>query len=183
MSRTVACLAVLLLASCAELPLLEGGSVDGAVEEALQAARAPQAEQKAALTRAEQRFIGQPSAANRLRLATLLAALPVPLRDDPRALELLEPIADPASPGAGRFAALISGQLAERQRLAKELERAHREAERVRREREGAERDRVVADKERDKREEALRQQLEALRAIERNILEREDRMRKKGGR
>ena len=35
-------------------------------------------------------------------------------------------------------------------------------------------------DKERDKREEAMREQLEALRSIERNILEREDRLRKK---
>lgn len=183
MSRVLACFAAFLMAGCAELPLLGGGTVDGAVGEALLAARAPQAEQKTALVRAEQRFKREPSEENRLRLATLLAALPVPLRDDPRALELLEPVADPAAPGIGRFAALLSGQLAERQRLARELERTQREGERARREREGLERERVAADRERDKREDALRQQLEALRAIERNILEREDRMRKKGGR
>lgn len=178
-----ACLAALVLGGCAELPLLQGGSVDNTVADALHAARAPQPEQKAALVRAEQRFKRDPAVGNRLHLATLLAALPAPFRDDARALELLEPIADPDAAGAGRFAALLAGQLAERQRLAKELDRTQREAERVRRERESAERERIAADKERDKREEALRQQLEALRTIERNILEREDRMRKKGGR
>ena len=164
---------VALLAACAEFPLLEGGDVDAAVAEALAAARAPAAEQKAALGRAEQRFQADPSSANRLRLATLLAALPAPHRDDARAAALLEPMADAGAAGNGRFAALLAGQIAERQRLARELERAGRERERV-------ERERAAADKERDKREEALRDQLEALRSIERNILEREDRLRKK---
>ncbi len=41
-------------------------------------------------------------------------------------------------------------------------------------------RERVKTDAERDKREEALRQQLEALRSIERGILEREERLRRK---
>jgi hypothetical protein len=41
-------------------------------------------------------------------------------------------------------------------------------------------RERERSDKERDKREEALRQQLDALRAIERGILEREETMRRK---
>ena len=36
------------------------------------------------------------------------------------------------------------------------------------------------SDKERDLREEAMRQQLEALRSIERGILEREERLRKR---
>jgi hypothetical protein len=35
-------------------------------------------------------------------------------------------------------------------------------------------------DKERDKREETLRQQLEALRTIERSILEREEKLRRR---
>jgi hypothetical protein len=104
--------------------------------------------------------------ADRLRLATLLATLPAPLRDDARAAELLQPLADAATPGVGRFAALLASQVAERLRLTREMERAARERER--------------ADKERDKREEALRQQLEALRAIERGILEREEKMRKR---
>jgi hypothetical protein len=166
---------------CADFPLLEAsGGVDAAVAEALSAARGPVAEQKAAVARAEQRYKADPSAGNRLRLATLLAALPAPLRDDARAAELLEPIADAASPGIGRFSALLAGQAAERHRLARELDRASREAERHARERERTERERAAADKERDKREEALRQQLEALRSIERNILEREERLRKR---
>jgi hypothetical protein len=69
----------------------------------------------------------------------------------------------------GRFSALLAAQVAERQRLARELDRAVR-----------AERERVRADAERDKREEALREQLEALRSIERGILEREERLRRK---
>ena len=88
------------------------------------------------------------------------------MRDDARAAELFEPVADAAAPGLGRFAAFFSALVAERQRLTRELERAARERERV--------------DKDRDKREEALRQQLEALRAIERGILEREERLRRK---
>ena len=48
------------------------------------------------------------------------------------------------------------------------------------REREKAESEHERADKERDKREDALRQQLEALRSIERGILEREERLRRK---
>ena len=85
---------------------------------------------------------------------------------DARAAELLQPLADAATPGVGRFAALLASQIGERLRLTREMERAARERER--------------ADKERDKREEALRQQLEALRAIERGILEREEKMRRR---
>ena len=156
------------LAGCA---LLQPGAeqsamVDAIVADAMTAARAPSSEQKAALSRAQDAFTREPSAVNRLRLATLLAALAAPLRDDARAAELLEPMADAAAAGFGRFAAFLSAQIVERQRLARELERAAREHER--------------SDKDRDKREEALRQQLEALRAIERGILEREERLRGK---
>jgi len=51
--------------------------------------------------------------------------LPPPLRDDARALELLGPLADSASPGVGRFAALLSSQISERQRIAREFVEAH----------------------------------------------------------
>jgi hypothetical protein len=141
------------------------GVVDAIVAEAMAAARAPAAEQAAILGRAQQAFASGASA-DRLRLATLLATLPAPLRDDARAAELLQPLADAAAPGVGRFAALLASQIGERQRLVREMERAARERER--------------SDKERDKREEALRQQLEALRAIERGILEREEKMRRR---
>jgi hypothetical protein len=141
-------------------------SVDGIVSEVLEAARSPGSEQRAALARAQQAFIDGPSLANRLRLATLLATLPSPLRDDDRAQELLQPMASAAEPGYGRFAALLSAQVAEHARLTREAERIARERERL--------------DKERDKREEALRQQVEALRGIERGIREREERLRRR---
>lgn len=170
--------AALAAGGCAELPPFD--ATNAASGDALNAARAPVAEQKAALSRAQQRFISDPSAENRLRLATLLAALPVPLRDDARAMELLEPIADAGSPGIGRFAALLALEIQDRQRLQREVERLLKERNQ---ERAQAERERAASEKdraERDKREEALKQQLEALRAIERGILEREDRLRKR---
>jgi hypothetical protein len=167
--------AILALAGCAAVQQAVqpgGGVVDAVVAEAMAAARAPAAGQAAALARAQQAF-SSGAAADRLRLATLLATLPPPLRDDARATELLEPLADAASPGVGRFAALLSSQITERQRVVRELERVSKEAER-------AARDRDRSDKERDKREEALKQQLEALRAIERGILEREEKLRRR---
>jgi hypothetical protein len=159
--------ALLALAACTALeprpsPMLD---VDALVREALDASRGPAPQQKASLQRAEQAFLAKATPLNRLRLATLLGTLPPPLRDDVRAGELLEPIADPASAGIGRFAALLALQIGERARLARELDRVQREHER--------------SERERDKREEALRQQLEALRAIERGIQEREERLRR----
>ena len=171
----LAAVAVLLAGCAGVLPGLEDPA-DLASGEALNVSRAPAGEQKAALARAQQRFLADASTENRLRLATLLASLPAPLRDDARAAELLEPIADAGSPGTGRFAAFLAVQIGERQRLQREVERLAKERDRLER----AERERVAADKERDKREEALRQQLEALRAIERGILEREDRLRRR---
>ena len=48
------------------------------------------------------------------------------------------------------------------------------------RESERDKRDRERVDKERDKREEALRQQIEAMQSIERGILEREEKLRRR---
>jgi hypothetical protein len=153
--------ATLLLAGCAllEPQATDIVAVDGIVADALKAARAPAPEQKAALAAAQAVFEKTPAPGNRLRLATLLAVLPSPLRDDARAAELLESLASTSSPGYGRFAALLAGQISERQRLARERERT---------------------DKERDKREEALRQQIEAMQSIERGILEREEKLRRR---
>lgn len=166
--RCLAAAALLCLAACTAFDPRTSRvlTVDALIGEALQAIRAPATEQKSALTRAEKAFAAEPSATNRLRLATLLATLPEPLRNDARAGELLEPIADASDAGFGRFAALLRAHIAERRLAAAEAERAARERERN--------------DKERDKREEALRQQLEALRAIERGILEREERLRRR---
>ena len=95
-----------------------------------------------------------------------MRAYPEPLRDDRRAAELLQPLADPREPGYGRFAALLSAEVGEHARLVREADQAARERERM--------------DKERDKREEGLRQQLEALRGIERGIREREEKLRRR---
>ena len=166
--------AAAVLAGCAELPAQLQPGIDPVIGEAVEVARAPVAQQKAALARAQRDFAADPAPSQRARLAALLATLPEPLHDDARALELLEPLVETPSP-AGRFAAFLSAHISERQRLAREVERLAKE-------RASAERDHQNAEKERDKREEALRQQLEALRAIERGILEREERMRKKPG-
>src|SRR5256884_8292618 len=84
------------------------GTVDAIIADAMAAARAPSAEQKAAVSRAQDAFTRDPTAVNRLRLATLLAVLPAPLRDDARAAELVVPLADDAAPGLGFFAVLFS---------------------------------------------------------------------------
>jgi hypothetical protein len=172
------------LAGCAELQLPAvlqppTDQVDGVIREAAQAAPAAPAEQKAVLAGAQQALVNEASTLNRLRLATLLATLPAPLRDDARAAELLEPLVEPTGSATSRFAALIATQVAERQRMARELERLSKERALLERERQNADKERQNADKERDKREEALRQQLEALRAIERGILDREERLRR----
>ena len=166
--RCLVAAAFFALAGCAALDpeYQQVRAVDELMAELVHVGRAPAAEQKAALASAERAFSGERSSRNRLRLATLLATLPEPLRDDRRAAELLQPLADARAPGYGRFAALLSAEVEERSRRSREADQLAREHER--------------ADKERDKREEALRQQVEALRGIERGILEREERLRRR---
>ena len=180
--RAFLSLVLALLAGCAELQSIGDPyqPVDAIVGEAVSTARAPAAEQKAALQRAQESHAARPTPSSRLRLAVLLATLPAPLRDEARATELLGPLADASASGIGRFAALLAAQIGERQRLARDLERLGRDAERAARERERMDRERERLDKERDKREETLRQQLEALRSIERGILEREEKLRRR---
>ena len=174
--RVLVGLVLIGVAGCAALEQLD--PVDTVLRDAVTIARTTPAEQKSALAGAQQSFVSDTSALNRLRLATLLASRPAPLRDDARAAELLEPIANPNGSGVGRFAAFLGTQLAERQRVVRELERLAKERAALEKDRAAFEKDRV----ERDKREEALKQQLEALRAIERGILDREERMRGKPG-
>jgi len=160
--------ALLALGGCAALDPAhqQVTAVDGLMAEAAHAARAPSVEQRAALASAERAFASEGSSLNRLRLATLLATLPAPLRDDRRAAELLQPLSNPQEAGFGRFAALLSVEVSEHARRVREADQATLERDR--------------ADKERDKREEALRQQLEALRGIERGIREREEKLRRR---
>jgi len=168
--KRVVLMAGVALAGCAAVDPAPA-PVDAVVSEAVAVARAPAAEQRAALERA-QKASASGAPADRLRLAMLLATLPAPLRDDARALDLLQSIADSASPGIGRFAAVLAAPIAERQRLAHEVDRLKSELDRLK-----SEHERSL--KEHDKREETLKQQIEALRAIERGILEREEKMRR----
>ena len=165
--RALVLILVGLLAGCGLLPRepWEAAEVSRITSEAVAAARAPAPEQRQALEGAKRDYQRDASDANCLRLAAMLATLPEPLRDEPRAAALLKPLAarDDASP-YGSLAVLLAAQIAERQRLAREVERSTKEFERSARE--GA------------KREEALQQQLEALKSIERGIIEREQKSR-----
>jgi hypothetical protein len=126
-------------------------AVDEIVATALEATRASPQERRRTLARAQQAFARHPDDIARLRLATLLAALPPPLQDEARAAALLEPLAGgPRETPIARFAALLAAQLAEQRRA------LHAGAQR----------------------ETTLRRQLEALKAIERDIQAREERLR-----
>ena len=113
--------------------------------------------QKKELAHSAASFGRNPTPYARLKLGGLYA-MPAPgLRDDARALTLLEPLATGNGVAASErpvadLALLIYAQVAERQRLAKD------EA----------------------KKQDELREQIEAMRSIERSILDREERQRAK---
>jgi hypothetical protein len=117
-------------------------------------ARAGAGEQKREIAQAAASFSRTPSPYQRVRLGGLHAQ-PIPgLRDDARALALLEPLATGAAVAADRpiadLAALLYAQVAERQRMEKAEAR----------------------------KQEALREQIEAMKSIERSIMHREERQR-----
>jgi hypothetical protein len=103
----------------------------------------------------------------------LLATLPEPLRDDNSAYALLKPLAlaQGESPMQA-FAALLAGQVAERLRLARESEQAAREHDRSMRL--AQEREQALHEQQ-----QTLREQLNALKSIERGIVEREEKLRR----
>jgi hypothetical protein len=139
-----------LAAACANLGPQDGGAaaVSRIVAGAVHATRSPAAERRRILARAEEAFLQEPGDAARLQLATLLATLAPPLRDDARAAALLEPLRGGATQTPiARFAALLAAQVAERRQLVQAGLR----------------------------REGALRRQVEALRAIEREMSAREE--------
>ena len=113
--------------------------------------------QKKELAHSAASFGRNPTPYARLKLGGLYA-MPAPgLRDDARALTLLEPLAAGNGVAASErpvadLALLIYAQVAERQRLAKDEARKQDE----------------------------LREQIEAMRSIERSILDREERQRAK---
>lgn len=166
---------MLLLAGCASLApgADERAKLSEIVAKAVTAARAPTAEQQRTLREAHEAYRRERSVADRLQLATLLAALPAPLRDDNAAYALLKPLAaaQGESPFQG-FASLLAGQVAERLRLAREGEQAARERERSLRAAE--EREQALRAQQ-----QTLREQLDALKSIERGIVEREEKLRR----
>ena len=173
--RAIVAALVFMLAGCASLAPGAGerAKLSEIVAQAVSAARAPAAAQQRALRQAQGAYQRDRSVANRLRLATLLATLPAPLRDDAAASALLKSVA--AERGESpyvSFGALLAVQVSERLRLARESERAVHEQERAAREQEHAAR-------EAEQREKTLREQLDALKSIERGIVEREERIRK----
>lgn len=161
--RPAAGLLACLLAGCAMLRPGAGESlqVSEIVGAAVSAARAAPDEQRRQLSHAQQMFAAVQDDSNRARLATLLATLPAPLRDEARAAALLEPLAArrPETPLV-QFAGLLAAGAAERLRITRELRAAERREEAA------------------EERASTLRQQVDALKSIERGILEREERRR-----
>jgi hypothetical protein len=165
----------LLCALCAVL-LLAGGCVaigpdareaaetDAIVAGTMAAARLPAEARQRELARAQEAFAQRADDRSTLRLAALLATLPPPQRDDARAAALLAPLAARlAESPHTRLAQLLAAQVAERQRLAAERQRMAAEQQRI--VRSGA------------RREGELKNQIEALKAIERSVLDREQRL------
>jgi hypothetical protein len=176
--KRAAILCAALLAGCALLQPDAGESlqVRQIVGGTVSAARATPAEQRRQLMHAQEMYAAVPDDANRVRLAALLATLPPPWRDDARAASLLEPLATrrPETPVA-QLAGMLAASVAERQRLVRELRAAETRVE--------AAEARVAAAERREEaaveRAGTLQRQVDALKAIERGILEREEKRRK----
>jgi len=198
--RALVGLLVVLLASCAmpapradepakaseivaDAVATERAKVSEIVADAVAAARAPVPEQQQALRVAQEAYKWDQNVANQLRLATLFAVLPDPLRNDSAAYALLKPLAEVQGQlPFENFGALLAGQVAERLRLARESERAMRERElsaRDAKQREEELRQRFErSQRAAEQREAKLQEQLEALKSIERGIVEREEKLR-----
>jgi hypothetical protein len=159
------------------------------VGEAVAAAHAAPDDQRRRLAGAQRTYEAAPNDANGVRYAALLATLPLPLRDEGRAAEVLAPIAvrQPAT-AVTEFASLLSEGVAERQRLAREARVAEQRA-RAAEQRAQAAAQRAEAAAARaeaaERREESaneraskLQGQVDALKSIERSILQREERRR-----
>lgn len=161
--RPAAAMCAVLLSGCALLRPDAGEAlqVRDIVGAAVSGARATPEEQRRQLAHAQQMFAAVPDDSNRVRLAALLATLPPPWRDEARAASLLEPLAvrRPETPLA-QLAGLLAAGAAERQKLTRDLRAAEKREE-------GAE-----------ERAATLQKQVEALKSIERGILEREERRR-----
>lgn len=150
-------LTAIMLAGCASPAVhVPASEVDRLVTGLAAVARLPADAQRAELGTAAREFARDPGDYNRAWLGALHAVTRPPLRNDARAAELLGPLAasahgDQTAPLAA-FAVVLQEQLSARQRAA----------------RDGA------------RRRDLLRQQLEALRDIERTNLQREQRVQER---
>ena len=186
--RTATLLAALAIAGCqtpppaAERPVeVRSVAVPSPVEEAIAfGSRVPTLapdEQRREAAAAEQAFATQPSPATRVRLALLLGTPGAVVQDDARAASVLTPLAAPdAQDPLAPLARVLSGQILARQREARraatlkgELDTARAQADAARNHAEAA---RAQAEAARAHSEE-LRNQLEALKALERRMIER----------
>lgn len=151
-------LPLLLAAGCAGLPVAgpDAASAAELLDYLAATVRLPAAAQKRELAQAALDYKTEASPLARVRLGGLHAQPAAALRDDARALALLEPSTrvapEAARDAVQRLGALLHAQVAERVRAMREDARRH----------------------------DLLRQQLEALKAVERSIAEREERMRQR---
>jgi hypothetical protein len=152
------------------------------VGETVEAARATPEERSRLLAQARKMYDAVPNESNGVRYAALLATLPAPWRDDEKAAAVLGPLAAyrPESP-LTQLAGVLAAGVAERQRLARDLQVAEKRAESAaqradaaQQRAESAERREVSA----NERANTLQSQVEALKSIERSILQREEQRR-----
>ena len=179
MRRMGLVLSAMALTGCAALrPQAPPDPVREIVSATVEAVQAAPEEQQRRLASAQQAYAANPDDGNRVRLGALFAVLPPPHRDDARAQALLEPLASkrPASPMT-ELASLLAAGVAERQRLQREsraaeqrAESASQRAEAAQQRADGAERREAEA----AERAATLANQVEALKSIERGILDRE---------
>jgi hypothetical protein len=182
--RVLALLALALVVGCAALrpEADEALKVRDIVAAAVDVSRTSPEERLRRLAQAEQRYAVAPGEANRVALAAMLATVPPPLRDEARAASLLGPLVDrrPESP-LTQLARMLAASIAERQKLALDvraaelrLQAAELRAQTADLRAEAAERREAGA----VERAETLHRQVEALKSIERGILQREERRR-----
>jgi len=168
--RAFALLLLALFAGCAGLRpgADEALQVRDIVAAAVDTSRAAPEEQRRRLALAQQRFAATPEEASRVALAAMLATVPPPLRDEARAAALLAPLVDrrPESP-LTQLARMLAAGIAERQKLALDVRAAELRVQAAELRAQSA-----------DLRAETLHQQVEALKSIERGILQREERRR-----
>jgi len=192
MRRLVVALALLAAGAGCALLQPEGESarlVGEIVDQTVAATRATPEDQQRRVAEARRSYDAAPDEANAVRYAALLATLPAPLRDEGRAAAILGPIAaQQPETAVRRFAALLATSLAERRRLAQEARAAEQRAQSASQRAEAASQraEASAARAEEAERREAsaneraakLQGQVEALKSIERSILQREERRR-----